>query len=313
VIERIPASDRAAWLKLRERDVTASVAAALVGAHPFITPFELWQLKAGKISEDPEESPAMQRGRLLEPVAVQLLRERKPGWEIKHNSGVRQQYWRDGEQRMGATPDVLIDDDGTFGIVQIKSVDPFAFEKNWLTEGKLSTPASWVVEPPLYVVVQAIIEAHLTGAEVAYVTPLVVMRGLEMPIVPVPIHVGAIKRIEEEVAEFWASIAEGREPDPDWKKDASLLSELGRTDNGREIDLAGDNRMPELLERRLAAKERIKADEKIVEECDEEIVAKIGAYERAYVPGWSVKRPTINRKAYEVKAGSYRRLDVKRL
>ncbi|MFC5509320.1 YqaJ viral recombinase family protein [Bosea massiliensis] len=313
MIEKIPASDRSAWLALRERDVTASAAAALLGAHPFMTPFQLWQLKAGKISEDPEETPPMQRGRLLEPVAVKLLQERRPDWTIKHNSGRAQLYWRDRDRRIGCTPDVLIDDDGVFGTVQIKSVEPMVFREKWLVEGKLGSPASWVVEPPLHVVVQALVEAKLTGAEVAYVAPLVVMHGLEMPLVPVPIHEGAWGRVVEEVSSFWASIAAGEEPDPDWKRDASLLNELGRTDNGREIDLSGNNLMPELLERRLAAKERIKVDEKIVEECDDEIAAKIGAFERAHVPGWSVKRPTINRKAYEVKAGSYRRLDVKRL
>ncbi|MBN9441135.1 YqaJ viral recombinase family protein [Bosea sp. (in: a-proteobacteria)] len=313
MIERIPASDRATWLKLRERDVTASAAAALLGAHPFMTPFELWQLKAGKISEDPEISPAMERGTLLEPVAVKLLQSRRPDWTVKHNSGRDQVYWRDPERRIGATPDVLIDDDGVFGIVQIKSVEPMVFREKWLLDGKLGTPASWVVEPPLYVVIQALVEAKLTGAQAAYVAPLVVMHGLEMPLVPVPIHEGAWDRVVDEVSSFWASIAAGEEPEPDWRKDAALLNELGRTDNGREIDLTGDNMMPDLLERRLAAKDRIKADEAIVEECDGEIIAKLGEFERAHVPGWSLKRPTIKRKAYEVKASSYRRLDIKRL
>ncbi|MCZ8098165.1 MAG: YqaJ viral recombinase family protein [Burkholderiales bacterium] len=312
-IEKIPAADRAAWLSLRRRDVTASSAAALLGAHPFVTAFQLWHLKNGTLSEDPEMTPAMERGTLLEPVAVQLLRKLKPDWIIKHNSGRDQFYWRDSERRIGATPDVLIDDDGVLGVVQIKSVEPMVFREKWLLEGKLSRPESWVVEPPTYVVIQAIVEAHLTGAQAAYVTPLVVMHGLEMPIVPIPIHAGVIKRLTDEVASFWASVEAGQEPPPDWRKDASLLNELGRTDNGREIDLSGDNRIQELLATRSDLKAKAKADSEVLEEIEGEIIAKLGEYERAYVPGWVLKRPTISRKAYTAKASSYRRLDVKRI
>ena len=313
-IERIPVSNRAAWLKLRERDVTASVAAALFGEHPWTTRFELWNLKAGRTKEDPEESPAMQRGRLLEPVAVALMREKKPDWIVKHNSGRGQEYWRDSKRRIGATPDVLIDDgDGKLGIVQIKSVDQFAFKEKWLADGKLGQPKTWEIEPPLYVVIQAMIEAALVGADVAYVAPLVVMHGLEMPLVEIPRHDGVWDRLIEEVADFWASIEAGEEPAPDYKKDAALLSSLGRRDNGKTIDLTGDNRIQELLEQRDRGKTLIKQGEALVDEAEPDIIAKIGDYEAATVPGWAkVRRPTVSRKEYTVKASTYRKLEIKR-
>lgn len=312
-IQKIAVGNRDTWLKLREKDVTASVAAALFGEHPWVSHFELWQLKAGKTKEDPEESPAMQRGRLLEPVAVSLMREKRPDWAIKHNSGRSQVYWRDAKHRIGATPDVLIDDDGRSGIVQIKSVDQFAFREKWLVGGKFSNPKSWEVEPPLYVIIQAMVEAALVGAEVAYVAPLVVMHGLEMPIVEVPRHDGVWERLVEEVADFWASIEAGEEPAPDYKKDAALLSEMGRGDNGKTIDLTGDNRIQELLDQRERGKTLIKQGEALVDEVEPDIIAKIGDYEAAIVPGWAkVRRPTVSRKEYTVKASTYRKLDIKR-
>src|SRR5262249_6073732 len=63
-IERIRISSREQWLKLRQSDVTASVAAALLGIHPYQTVFALWALKTGKISDDVEETPPMRRGKL---------------------------------------------------------------------------------------------------------------------------------------------------------------------------------------------------------------------------------------------------------
>ena len=62
-IESWPVTDRESWLKRREKDVTASVAAALFGdgVHPYITAYELYCLKAGLIEADPEETPAMRR------------------------------------------------------------------------------------------------------------------------------------------------------------------------------------------------------------------------------------------------------------
>lgn len=313
MITKTPAGNRNDWLALRHKDVTASAAAALLGAHPFMTAFELWHLKNGTLKEDPEETPAMQRGRLLEPVAVQLLRELQPDWVIEHNSGRRQVYWRDDARRIGCTPDVLIDADGKMGIVQIKSVEPNVFAQKWLSEGRLHKRETWVVEPPTYVLIQAIIEAMLTGAEVAYVAPLVVMHGLEMPLIQVPLHEPIWARLLSEISQFWKMIEDGEEPEPNWRKDAKLLMDLGRTDNGLEIDLTSDNRMPELLQQRFDAKARIKVDEAIVEECDGEIAEKLGEYERAHVPGWRVARPTVKRKGYEVKPTQFRQFKISKL
>src|SRR5262245_7287249 len=81
-IERIEYGDREAWLKLRGKDVTASVAGALLGVHEFTTPYGLWALKSGKIAEDPEETGPMRRGRLLEPVAIELIQEEHPDWAL---------------------------------------------------------------------------------------------------------------------------------------------------------------------------------------------------------------------------------------
>jgi predicted phage-related endonuclease len=45
-----PATDEE-WLGLRREDVTASQAAALLGAHPYTTAYQMWADKTGRSSE----------------------------------------------------------------------------------------------------------------------------------------------------------------------------------------------------------------------------------------------------------------------
>lgn len=304
MIERIHAGDRATWLELRGKDVTASAAAALLNVHPFITAYELWALKTGRINEDPEETAPMRRGRLLEPVAVQMLREERPTWDIRHNSGSKQFYLRDPEVRIGATPDIIaMDPERGLGVVQVKTVEPGIFRQKWHDE-------NGDLQPPLWIVIQAIIEAKLTGSSWAAVAPLVVGFGVEMPVIDIPIHDGVYDRIAGEVTAFWQRIADGVEPDPDYSRDDALLNRLGRGTNGEQIDLSADNMLPGLLAERAELKDRIKVDTDRVKEIDADIVMKIGAHESAHVPGWRISRPLVSRKGFEVKPTQFRQLKI---
>jgi hypothetical protein len=268
MIERIKITSREQWLAGREKDITASAAGALLGVHPYMTAFSLYLLKAKLITEDPEETPPMRRGRLLESVAVQMLREDQPTWTI-HDHPVGY-YYRDPVARIGATPDVLATDEhGKMGIVQIKSVEPSIFRRDWKNE-------DGSIEPPLWIVCQAIIEAHLTGADWAAVAPMVIGFGVELPVIPIPIHAGILDRIKAEVATFWQRIDEGRNYEPDFGRDGSLIAKLYPQDNGVEIDLSGDNRMVELvdaLEKARKAKKLVKDDEDLAKN---EIASKMG-------------------------------------
>lgn len=306
MIETIPAGDRKTWLSLRARDVTASAAAALVGAHPFITPWQLHALKTGRITEDPEESPPMMRGRLLEPVAVQMLREKRPDWRIVHNTGVEQVYLRDPSIRLGATPDVLVHcTERGKGIVQLKSVEASVFRSKWQDdEGETAAP--------LWIDVQAIIEAHMTGADFAMVGALVVSHGIDLHLVEVPLHEGVLARIKDETVEFWRRIEAGEDIAPDYGHDGELIAGLyDGADNGREIDLTADNRIRGLLEERREAKAAIQAQAAILAAIDAEIIHKIGDHERAHVPGWRISRPVTHRRPFWVEAASFRKLNIR--
>ena len=53
--------------------------------HDYLTPFELWARKSGLVTADVADNPAMRRGRLLEPVALQMLKEERPEWTVEPN------------------------------------------------------------------------------------------------------------------------------------------------------------------------------------------------------------------------------------
>ena len=250
-IELTTPTDRADWLALRQRDVTASVAGALLGVHDFQSALGLWGLKVGRIQEDPEESSAMRRGRMLEPVALQMLREERPGWKI--GGGVNF-YWRDPQRRIGATPDCyVIDENGDHCIVQFKTVEPSVFVAKWQGGDRYG-----VVDPPLWIVVQALIEAYLTGAKRAFVAALVVSFGIDLKIIEIPLHAGVLERLFEEVAAFWNLVASGKTPAPDYGQDAELIAKFFPVADGLVLDLTDDNQLPDLVARderlRLAAK-----------------------------------------------------------
>lgn len=270
-IERWSADDRAAWLARRQADVTASVAGALLGIHDFTTLYGLWCLKAGLLTEDPEESAPMRRGRLLEPIALHALRE-DTGWHIEP-AGF---YYRDPIARIGATPDAFAIDreQPGFGVVQVKSVEPSVFRTKWKTE-------DGTIEPPLWITVQAILEATLSGASWAVVAPLVVGHGVEVHAIPVPLHAGVMTRLRTEVAKFWRSVDANEPPDPDYAADGATIAGLWSDDNGMEIDLTADARLPQLAAERDELKIALKAATDRVAVIDAEFKHRLGPNEAA--------------------------------
>jgi len=221
----------------------------------------------------------MQRGRLLEPVAVQMLRERFPSWKIEHNAADNV-YFRDPEARMGATPDVIATakDRGGKGVVQIKSVEASIFKRKWLDdEGN--------VEPPLWIALQATLEAHLVGARWAAVAPLVVGHGLDMPLIDISLVDGVVDAMKAKVAEFWLMIEEGCEPTPDYGRDADAIEAIYHADEEVEADLTGDNRIMAILAERAFAREAIGKNGKLLDALDAEIKSKLGNATVAHLPG----------------------------
>jgi len=303
MIEKIPIGNDAHWRGLRQHDVTASTAAALLGVHPYMTALGLWLLKSGRVVTDPEESPAMRRGRLLEPVAVELLREDYPAWKFgNYPHGI---YYRDEACRIGATPDLVVKDESDRqGVIQIKTVEPWIFKRTWRDEDEN-------VAPPLWVAVQAILEAYLTGSDWAAVMAMRVSHGLEYSLVPVPVHTGIIDRLKGEVAAFWVSIANDKAPDPDHNRDLALLERIF-TNNATIADLTADNELVALADERALVAQARKAADVRLDAIKAELLAKLGGAGAGRIAdGRLIQAKRVNRKAYEVGPSSYVTVTIK--
>ena len=297
MIQSRPVTDRAEWLGWRKRNVNASEVAALFGpkVRPGLTPLKLWALKTGKI-EDDADNPAMRRGRLFEPVVIEILKEDHPDWQINKTLGY---YW-DDETRLGATPDVdaTRPDIAGDGVIQVKTVGAFAFKRHWHDEtGNVAVP-SWIA-------VQASVEAFLTGATWAGVAALKLGDGgIEIAYIDIPLKMHLIRTIEQMVADFWQRVAEDRPYPPDFGLDRNVILDLYDTGWNARLDFSNDAEFRAMLLRRDGLKGIIKAGKDATDErkeIDVRIIHRLGNASAAICGKKTVTVRVIKRKGYEVK------------
>jgi hypothetical protein len=193
------------------------------------------------------------------------------------------------------------------GIVQAKTANEHVFRKFWVN-------ADGEVEPPLWVCVQAIVEAELSGLSWAAVAVLE-MAKWQAHVVDVPLNLALMAKLRELVADFWSRVDSGDWYPPNYAHDVDVIARLFADAEDREIDLRADNRILELV----AAREAHKATEelgaaaaKARKVVDTEILFKLQTAESARLAdGRVIHAPTTRRKGYEVKATTYRSITVK--
>ncbi len=306
MIEILHPSSREEWLADRKTTIGASEVAAVLGVHPYITPFQLWARKSG-IDSDGQDNKYMRRGRILEPVAIDLLREERPEWSVMGNP-MPSTFYRDLDEGTSCTPDAFVKDKerGGTGICQIKTVDSHIFRNEWMQDGDVCLPP--------YVAIQAMQEAHLTGASWCCVAALVGF-DLDLHIIDVPIHAGVIARIKRAVPDFLRRIRENDPPPPDYGRDGETIKALYDEDDDSTIDLSGNDRVLVLLAHRNAIKEieRNAAEaEKARKTIDAELMHALGNATRgALADGRIIEAKTVRRKGFTVEPTSYRAIKIR--
>jgi len=299
-----PITDQAQWRELRKPNVGCSEVAALFGIHEYLTGFALAARKLGKL-EDTVDNNLLRRGRMLEPVARSLLAEEHQEW----TQIVAGDYYCERDLRFGATPDLFVKDElGRTGLVQIKTAAPSAFARKW------HNPDTSAVEPPLWIAMQAMCEMHLTGADFAVVAVLVVDDwGFTLETVDVPYLPKVIEEARTRVEAFWMMVDRGELPAPDYGRDEHNLARVyARAEKDSEIDLSGDNELPEIVDQLVALRMAKNTAEAGIKEANAKILDRMKLAERArYAGGW-ISAKTISKKEYTVKPSSYRLINVKK-
>jgi hypothetical protein len=335
-VEQLNPADDASWQARRGSDVTASVAGAMLGVHPYMTPYQLWALKTGRMSEL-RENRARQRGLLFEPIAVELVRHERQDWQIEYPLG--RAYWRDAEARIGATPDAFATrpDWTGRGVLQIKTVSEDAWRQGWID------PDTHDIVLPAWIAVQAIVEADLTDSAFGTVAAIRTPRGLddlieglvhsgcgnieeilagvayawlalgklEVAFVEVPIHAGIMRKVRAAVAEFWRVIEAGEEPPPDWSRDGDTVLDVFRDSEDAVASLADPQAFNNLVEHYdQVSHTRLEADKELAY-LKPQIIDMLGNAERAETERWKISAKTQHRKAYSVRESWSRPLRIK--
>jgi hypothetical protein len=218
-----------------------------------------------------------------------MLREERPDWTIHYHRD--NAYYRDPDARMGATPDAFAERPDIFGagIVQVKTVSEDKYRAEWLDE------ETDEIILPLWIAVQAIQEAELTGAAWATVALMVVGRGIDMEVIDVPLHEGVRRRLRSSIAEFWALVESGREPDPDWGRDGATVLDVYRDSTPDRRDLAADIDLDNLVGRYVEARQARLMSAKIEDTNRPQIIRAMGQAEAAFTANWHLSARTTTR------------------
>lgn len=314
---RIP--DRETWLGWRQNVVGCSEAPALFGAHPYLTPLQLYALKTGAyrpdfasatIDGDTITLPPGERGLWLEAPTFELARRLRPHWHIQPNPVPGGFHFVHEAHQIASTPDAFIysaDEDGP-GVLQVKSVADPVFRKTWFNDGQF--------EPPLWIIIQTMVDAALSGCSWGYIGVLVVGFEASFRLYRVTLKPALIARSFELVDEFWQRVERSTPYEPDFARDGAVIAAIYGDDSEPAVDLVGEKaaRMAELL----GAREILKALEKSGAEAekqrkpiDAEIIFTLGNAAGGTLPdGRVVTAKTIQRAGFQVRPTSYRTVKV---
>lgn len=288
-------SDRGQWLALRTKAATASDAGCLFGVHPWKTIYGLYHEKRGEL-EPQAENGRMRRGREIEPIVATHLQEAFPEWQVTDPKV----FLYEPESRLGATPDRYVrDSDGKFADCQIKTVTNLEWRKKWRDN-----------MPPEFILLQVLAEMRLCDSDYGLVVPF----DVDAWELHDPIRVDRYPEVEDEIARralaFMQRVDRGEKPTPDFARDAGTIAALYRPAEGKTIDLRSDNFAPEQCKRYLLLGDEIDTLTSERKAVVAALQSKMGDAETALIAGFEVNFKTINRRAYTVKASSYRRLTV---
>jgi predicted phage-related endonuclease len=278
------------WLDRRRKDVTASRIAALFDLHPYMSRDGLAEIMRGDVSGGagpiPPDSPAMRRGRILEPAVAAAVMEERPEWTLTKATT----YHRLPDHRLGATPDYFVGGDG---LVQCKTVSPQQFE-------------AWHGRPPIAYTLQTLTELLVTGRAWGVLACMVCSPSYPLHLYEVPRHEAAERRLLDAVAAWWkawdAGEIAGAVPS------AAIAADL---DDGSYRDLSDDNLLPLILPERAALKAEVSAAEKRLKDIDYEIKNRVGPARTAWCEGWNISFATQHRKEVLLPARDIRVLRVK--
>lgn len=259
-IKFITPRDEAHWLDLRTTVLTSTEVAALFDQSPYMTAFELWHRKAGRLDSAFEESERTRWGtRLQDAIAMGVAEDN--GWKVLRMD----EFAILGDLRAGSSFDFCIGDehetcvcghpksdhiheegacrpgaecacDGyrlrPTALLEIKNVDHWIAKEGWIVERDGTDD---YIEAPVHIEMQIQHQMLVSGVDKCYLAALVGgNRILLSERTPDPVVQDAIKQA---ITEFWRSVDAGEEPVPNFERDAEVIFRLhGFAESGKLVE-----------------------------------------------------------------------------
>lgn len=305
-----PPSEQA-WLAMRALDVTSTEASALFSMSPYSTEFALWHQKKDGVIVDIEPNERMDWGTdLQDTIAISLARR----YGVKVERIV--DYMRIEEIRMGSSFDFEIfgiDEARAAlsselqhlflqhgpGLLEIKNVDGLVFKKTW---GENDDGG---IEAPAHIEVQLQHQLHVRDLEWGAIGVLV---GGNRGILICRMRDREVgDAIEGRVRAFWQSIADGREPDPQYPADAGVLIKLfNKSAPGKVFDGRGQPAIDALIDEYVFASDRAKQANEDKEVAKAKVLRVIEDAERAYTDRYTISASMVKAKEISYLRPEYR-------
>lgn len=231
---------REAWLRIRNRGIGSSDAAAAVGLSPYKCRLSLWLEKTRrKEPDDLSEKEAVFWGTVLEPVLAQVYAERT-GWHVRRVNAVLQ-HPEHSFLLANLDREVVRTPDGS-GVLEIK------------TASYHSAP-QWEDGIPIAYQCQVLHQLAVTGH--AWADVAVLIGGQDFRIYRVLRDDDKIADLIERESQFWQAVESDTQPEPDGSDDsANTLHWLFPRDNGQTVDLSDSTKYNSLFADLLAYRQR---------------------------------------------------------
>jgi putative phage-type endonuclease len=254
--------DEAHWHELRSKVLTSTDIAALFGASPYLTEFELFHRKRSQSIVINEPTELMKWGTRLQNAIAQGACE---------DMGVEGRPMKEfiflPRERIGASFDWAIDPDE---LLEVKNVFGPAFKDRWLIND------DGTIEAPEWIELQIQVQLFVSGRKRAHISALV--NGNQLVITPREPQQDVINEIRERVANFWKRVEANDPPAPDFQRDCDFISRLYRVEPGKVIEAdCGLRALASLYE---SARLRKKEAEDDMSAIKANILTKIGGAEK---------------------------------
>jgi len=264
--------DKQHWLELRKPLVTSTEVAALFGCSPWMTSFELWHIKHDKLPAEFKENERMVWGTRLEKSIAEGVAE-----DEKFKIRKMDEFMFDLGKRLGSSFDYAIDDDG---LLEIKNVDSLVFKDGWIVDGDN-------LEAPVYIEIQVQNELLVSGRRYAKIAALV--GGNRVVLIHRDRDEKVISAINTRVQQFWETVDNNIEPEPDFKRDAAFISKLYKyADPSKILDATGNELIKKLVVNYNKAGDAIKELEEEKDGYKAQLLTLIGDAAKVQGDGFSI-------------------------